>query len=493
MAEFSRRIRSRLPTQRRLIQLYAALLYNAHAKGFITGDIYTGKSKLLCVPGLNCYSCPGAVGACPLGALQNAIASSSNRAPTYILGILLLLGLTLGRTICGFLCPMGLLQELLHKIPTPKLGKSRFTRALSGLKYVLLVLFVIAIPLWYAFRSYPLPAFCKYICPAGTLEGAIGLLANPVNRDKLSLLGALFTQKFVILVLVAAACVFVYRAFCRFLCPLGAIYGLFAKITIVGVKVDAPKCVDCNRCIARCGMDIRHVGDHECIHCGECIDVCPTGAISLKAGKATIKGPEPIRSPKIQKRALLYRSIAWTVAIAVLTGALIYFNRSETDAPIPETRLSIVAEDSIPVGKDVGMRAPDFTVPLYGIDDGCFTLSEHRGKTVVVNIWATWCTPCCEELPYFDALWQEHRENVEVIAIHSSLVTDDVEAYLSKFRYQMPFALDETGEVVQLFGGSTMLPQTIVISADGRITYNAVGSVTYEELEALIESSHTVI
>lgn len=492
MAEFFRRIRNHLPTQRRLIQLYAALLYNAHVKGFISGDIYTGKSKLLCIPGLNCYSCPGAVGACPLGALQNAVASSGSRAPTYILGILLLFGLTLGRTICGFLCPMGLLQELLHRIPTPKLGKSRFTRALSGLKYILLILFVIAIPLWYAFRSYPLPAFCKYICPAGTLEGAIGLLANPINHDKLSLLGALFTRKFVILVLVAAACVFVYRAFCRFLCPLGAIYGLFAKIAIVGVKVDAPKCVDCNRCIARCGMDIRHVGDHECIHCGECIDVCPTGAISLKAGKVTIKGPEPIRSPKIQKRALLYRSIAWTAAIAVLTLALICFNRSETDVSIPEAHLSIVMEDSIPVGKDVGMRAPDFTVPLYGIGDR-FTLSEHRGKTVVVNIWATWCTPCCEELPYFDALWQEHRENVEVVAIHSSLVTDDVEAYLSKFRYQMPFALDETGEVVQLFGGSTLLPQTIVIDADGYITYNAVGSVTYEELEALIELSNTVM
>lgn len=156
-------VKNHLPTQRRLIQLYTALLYNAHVKGFIKGDIYTGNIKMLCVPGLNCYSCPGAIGACPLGALQNAVASSGNRAPTYILGILMLYGLTLGRTICGYFCPLGLLQELLHKIPTPKLRKNRITRVFSWLKYVILSIFVIIIPMWYAIQNYPVPAFCKYI------------------------------------------------------------------------------------------------------------------------------------------------------------------------------------------------------------------------------------------------------------------------------------------------------------------------------------------
>ena len=119
-------IRNHLPTQRRLIQLYAALLYNAHLKGYITGEIFTGKTKSVCVPGFNCYSCPGAVGACPLGALQNAIAASgSRRTPVYVLGILMLYGITLGRTICGYLCPFGgSLQELVHKIPTFKVKKA---------------------------------------------------------------------------------------------------------------------------------------------------------------------------------------------------------------------------------------------------------------------------------------------------------------------------------------------------------------------------------
>ena len=165
------------PSKRRLIQLYAALLYNANIKGFLSGSIYKGGSKYLCVPGLNCYSCPGAVGACPLGALQNALAASGTRAPTYVFGIIILFGLILGRTICGFLCPVGLGQELLYKIKTPKLKKSRYTRIFSYLKYVILLVLVVAIPLMYA-QVLPVPGFCKYICPAGTFGGALGLLVD---------------------------------------------------------------------------------------------------------------------------------------------------------------------------------------------------------------------------------------------------------------------------------------------------------------------------
>jgi hypothetical protein len=113
------------PSKRKIIQLYAALLHNANISGFITGKIHTGDSKLACLPGLNCYSCPGAVGACPLGSLQNALAESKTKLPTYILGIILLYSIILGRTICGYLCPMGLIQELLYKIKSPTLKKNK--------------------------------------------------------------------------------------------------------------------------------------------------------------------------------------------------------------------------------------------------------------------------------------------------------------------------------------------------------------------------------
>ena len=225
------------PSKRKIIQVYAALLFNANIKGFLTGTIFEGVSKSICTPGLNCYSCPGAITACPLGSIQNALAASKTKLPTYILGIILLYSIILGRTICGWLCPMGLIQELFYKIKTPKLKKNKITRALSYFKYVLLVVLVVILPLVYALQqvSLPLPAFCKYICPAGTLEGAIGLLTHPANASRFEMLGPLFTWKFLLLVVFITASIFIYRFFCRFFCPLGAIYGFFNKLSIVGI------------------------------------------------------------------------------------------------------------------------------------------------------------------------------------------------------------------------------------------------------------------
>ena len=155
------------PSKRKIVQLYTALLYNANIKGFFSGKIYQGATKNLCVPGMNCYSCPGAIGSCPLGSLQKSLYSTDTSMFKYVIGIIALFGLLLGRVVCGWLCPVGLGQELLYKIKTPKLKKSKTTRVLSYLKYFILIGFVVIIPLMYA-----LPGFCEYICPAGTFEGA---------------------------------------------------------------------------------------------------------------------------------------------------------------------------------------------------------------------------------------------------------------------------------------------------------------------------------
>lgn len=277
------------PSKRRIIQLYAALLCNANIKGFFSGNIFQGSSKNVCVPGLNCYSCPGAIGACPLGSLQNALSSSKTSMPYYILGIIALWGLLFARTICGFLCPIGLGQELLYKIKTPKLKKGRATRALSYLKYVLLAVLVIALPVIFGLANVAVPAFCKYVCPAGTFEGGIGLLINPSNNEYFDMLGGLFTWKFCLLVAIIVLCIFVFRAFCRFICPLGAIYGFFNKFALIGVSLDHSKCTECGLCIDKCKMDVKKVGDHECINCGECISVCPTNAITWKGSKIFVK------------------------------------------------------------------------------------------------------------------------------------------------------------------------------------------------------------
>ncbi len=323
------------PATRRLAQLYCALLYNANIKGFVDGRIFVGNTKSACVPGFNCYSCPGAIGSCPLGAFQNALATSGTRAGTYMIGIILLYGLIAGRTICGWLCPFGLLQELLHKIPVPKIRKNRVTRVLSYLKYVILAVFVLFIPMWYGIKyDVPVPGFCKYICPAGTFEGAIGLLGNSKNSSMFSMLDILFTRKFVILMIIILCCIFCYRSFCRFLCPLGAIYGLFNRFAIIGIKVNPTKCTHCGNCVRNCQMDVRHVGDHECISCGECMDVCVDGAISLKAGGFTLKAPTVSQKAmeadhammKSQKRRRTNGRIIWAAAIVILVALFVYFN-----------------------------------------------------------------------------------------------------------------------------------------------------------------------
>ena len=143
-------------------------------------------------------------------------------------------------------------------------------------------------------------------------------------------------------------------------------------------------------------------------------------------------------------------------------------------------------EDDTPVGYEVGMKCPDFTVPLYGEEDGEFTLSAQKGKVTVINFWATWCTPCVAELPYFAELYAEYGDEIALVAIHSNLVTDDVDRFLAKENLDMPFALDKTGAVIKSLGGSTQLPMTVIVDADGKIVYNKVGSVTLAVLEGLV-------
>ena len=130
-------------------QAGAALLTNIHLPNFAKGVLYQGKGKTVCVPGLNCYSCPGAAGACPIGSFQAVVGSSKFRFSYYITGILILLGVLLGRFICGFLCPFGLIQDLLHKIPFPKKIRTfRGDKLLRKLKYVIFAVFVILLPLF---------------------------------------------------------------------------------------------------------------------------------------------------------------------------------------------------------------------------------------------------------------------------------------------------------------------------------------------------------
>lgn len=267
------------------IQAGAVLFTNLHLPNFIKGEIYRGKGKNVCVPGLNCYSCPAASGACPIGAFQAVAGSSKFRFSYYISGFLILLGVLLGRLICGFLCPFGWFQELLHRIPTRKLSTKKL-RPLTYLKYVILLVMVVLLPA-IAVNDVGMgdPFFCKYLCPQGVLEGAIPLAL--VNSGIRAALGKLFTWKLCILLAVTALSILFYRPFCKWLCPLGAFYALFNKVSLLQMKVDANACISCGKCARACGMDVdvTKTPDHaECIRCGKCVLACPTGAVHFRYG-----------------------------------------------------------------------------------------------------------------------------------------------------------------------------------------------------------------
>lgn len=270
---------------RGLIQAAAALLTNIHLPNFFKGGIYQGKGKAVCVPGLNCYSCPAASGACPIGSFQAVVGSSKFSFSYYITGFLILLGVLLGRFICGFMCPFGWFQELLHKIPTKKLTTKKL-KGLTFIKYAVLLIMVVLLPaLVVNDVGMGDPFFCKYLCPQGVLEGAIPHAAvDPGIRDAL---GSLFSWKLGILIAVVVLSVLFYRPFCKWLCPLGALYALLNKVSLLGIKVDKHKCVSCGKCAKACKMDVdvTKSPDHtECIRCGMCVRACPTQAVKYRYG-----------------------------------------------------------------------------------------------------------------------------------------------------------------------------------------------------------------
>ena len=269
---------------RKVIQAASGLLSNGYLKGFVTGRIYQGKLKHVCVPGMNCYSCPGALGACPIGAMQAVIAGRQRKFPFYVFGFLATVGLLVGRFICGWLCLFGLLQELLYRIPTPKIKvPAKADRILRYLKYAVLLLLVIGLP--FAVRdAFGLgePFFCKYLCPVGTLEGGVPLVL--LQKGLRRTLGWLFAWKFVLLLLFIGSSIFIYRPFCKYICPLGAFYALFQKVSILRLALNDTACVHCGACARKCPMQVdpSHTPNSaECIRCGECVEVCPEGALQF--------------------------------------------------------------------------------------------------------------------------------------------------------------------------------------------------------------------
>ena len=247
---------------------------------FLDGRLYKGALKNFCAPGLNCWSCPAAIMACPIGAMQ-AIGGSMNFSVSfYAIGFVLLIGLLIGRAVCGYLCPFGLMQELIFKLPTPKFN---LPRGAVRIKFFILLVFVLIMPATVTdFAGIGAPAFCEYICPVGTLEGGLPLITT--RPEFRSVLGNLFALKMIVLALVLIGCATVERFFCRVMCPLGAIYGLLNRWSCYRLNVDKKKCVACGRCARSCPMAIDPStcpNSIECVRCKKCSIECPSKALNF--------------------------------------------------------------------------------------------------------------------------------------------------------------------------------------------------------------------
>ncbi|MCL1881902.1 MAG: 4Fe-4S binding protein [Oscillospiraceae bacterium] len=269
--------------KRLLLQFIAFLAQNPLIGNFFTGRIYDGSLKHLCTPGLNCYSCPAAVTSCPVGSMQMFLAGVRHNISLYVTGFLLITGVVFGKYICGYVCPMGLVQDLLYKIRSPKIRTK--LKYLSYCKYVILVLFVFVLPLVIRHELSGLGSswFCQYICPSGTIFAAVPLLA--VHENLRNELGWFFVIKASIATAVIFTSIFVYRPFCRILCPLGAFYGFFNRIAVFRLHCDSNKCCSssgCKACENACDSVINPAqtpNSPECIRCGDCIKACKSSAL----------------------------------------------------------------------------------------------------------------------------------------------------------------------------------------------------------------------
>ena len=282
---------------RRFVQFMSLFIFNAYIPGwFLTfakkqAMIYQGQIKSICIPGLHCYSCPSAIVSCPVGSFQfwlnntkyNFRAGSYDLIGLYVVGFLGMVGAAVGRAACGWLCPFGLFQDLMYKIPTPI--KLRIPKFLRFLKYAVLLITVILLPLLLV-DEYGIglgPWFCKTICPSGTLVAGIPLVsADAKLRDQLHIYWPI---KMTILIFFLLWMVLSKRAFCRTTCPLGAFWSFFNRVSILRVRVDSLKCEDCNSCRAVCPVDINpptEINTGECIRCMNCLNACSVNSMHLE-------------------------------------------------------------------------------------------------------------------------------------------------------------------------------------------------------------------
>jgi len=141
--------------------------------------------------------------------------------------------------------------------------------------------------------------------------------------------------------------------------------------------------------------------------------------------------------------------------------------------------------DAVPAVSSKDM--PALTVETF--QGQTFTLSEHRGKWVVVNFWATWCAPCLKEIPDFNA-YTKARPDVQFIGLaYEEIERADMESFLKLHPIDYPFAILDVYNPPKDFETPRGLPMTVLIAPDGKVAKTFLGPVTTEQFTEIIESS----
>lgn len=254
-----------LARRRALVQILSAVGLNSYFTRRIT--------KAIPCLALNCHACPAASFSCPIGAIQHFV--EGRQTPLFVLGVLGLAGALIGRASCGWFCPFGWFQELVYKVPIPKL---RLSNRFNWTRYLVLALLVVIIP--YLSRE---PWFCK-LCPAGLLEAGIPMAL--LYADIRALIGPFYWLKLSILLILLAWMSVTQRPFCRWICPLGALWSPFNPVSTFRLEIDQEQCTQCHRCRQVCPVDIevcQSPNSGACIRCLACIEACPEHCITLRA------------------------------------------------------------------------------------------------------------------------------------------------------------------------------------------------------------------
>ena len=245
----------------------------------VAGICPINRTQLGVLPILNCQACEMSTGGCPIGMIQWSLINK--RFPAYSLGIVLLFAALLGRVVCGWLCTFGLISDLLDRYMYIKGVRNKFRPifAMNFVKYFVII-FIGSAFIW------TVPYFCIFICQSANIYGLVPYwLTSGLEGFKQAFSAGTWLHTILVFHLSSIAVMLVFailfggRWFCKFVCPLGAVYGLFNYISPIQVVHIDSKCTNCKRCIKECPMNVdlkrnKFIDVTSCIRCGKCTKIC---------------------------------------------------------------------------------------------------------------------------------------------------------------------------------------------------------------------------